>query len=152
MFAKIVACVDSDPPGQHAGSTAVEVAARFKCELILLTVLPWARKDAQPDLERLIPMGPEGRTIHQMMEETQNAALARGIPKVETALLRGNPADAILAYLEKSPPDLVVVGTRGLSRGSRVLLGSVSSRLVTEAPCPVLVVRTVARRAKHTAA
>jgi nucleotide-binding universal stress UspA family protein len=58
-------------------------------------------------------------------------------------VLPGSVFEALLAHLEQAPPDLVVVGTRGRSRGSRILLGSVSSRLVTEAPCPVLVVRTI---------
>ena len=37
--------------------------------------------------------------------------------------------------------DLIVVGTRGLGGAKRLVLGSVSTRLVHDAPCSVLVVR-----------
>jgi nucleotide-binding universal stress UspA family protein len=123
------------------------MAVRFGCALTLLTVLPWTERDAQPDLERLVPMDAEGRPIHRILEDAQADATLKGVPSTEIVYLRGNVVESILHRLEEAPPDLVVVGTRGLSRGSRLLLGSVSSRLVTEAPCPVLVVRTV-RQAK----
>jgi nucleotide-binding universal stress UspA family protein len=37
--------------------------------------------------------------------------------------------------------DLIVIGTRGLSSFRKMLIGSVSSGVVTYADCPVLVVR-----------
>ena len=147
MFAQILACVDGSNSGERAGQVAIEMATQFRCPLTLVTVLPAPTKDSQPDLERLIPKGPGGRTLQQMLEETQAAALEKGVPSAEIVYLWGNVAEAILKHLEKSPAELVVVGSRGLSRGSRLLLGSVSSRLVTEAPCPVLVVRAVRRKA-----
>jgi len=143
MFARILACVDPSPTGQHACLVAIEMASRFVCRLTLLTVLPSTTKEAQPDLERLVPVDAKGRPLHRILEDAQGEALAKGVPSAEIVYLRGKVVESILAHLEHSPPDLLVVGTRGLSRGSRLLLGSVSSRLVTEAPCPVLVVRTV---------
>jgi nucleotide-binding universal stress UspA family protein len=122
---------------------AIEMAARFGCALTLLTVLPWVAKDAEPELERLIPLSREGHSIHRLLEDAKAEASSKGIPSTEIVYLRGNVVEAIMQHLEQGPPDLVVVGTRGLSRGSRLLLGSVSSRLVADAPCPVLVVRTV---------
>ena len=149
MFARIAACVDGGPAGKHACSVATEMAARFHCALTLLTVLRSGEGESQTDLERLVPMDAESRSIHRFLEDARQAATERGIPKVEIVYLRGSVVDAILEYLRATPPDLVVVGTRGLSRRSRVLLGSVSSRLVSDAPCPVLVVRNVARRERH---
>jgi nucleotide-binding universal stress UspA family protein len=143
MFARILACVDASPAGQQVGAAAIEMATRFGCRLTLLTVLPWTGKDVQPDLERLVPMDPEGRPIHRIMEDAQSEALKKGVSSVELVYLRGKVVESVLEHLEHAPPDLVVVGTRGLSRGSRLLLGSVSSRLVSEAPCPVLVIRAV---------
>jgi nucleotide-binding universal stress UspA family protein len=50
--------------------------------------------------------------------------------------------DEILAFLYQHPTDLLVLGSRGLSAARRLLLGSVSTAMVTHAPCPVLVVRS----------
>jgi nucleotide-binding universal stress UspA family protein len=147
VFARIVACVDSSPDGQQACRAATEVAVRFAGRLTLLTVLPWSGKDAQPDLERLIPMDPTGRPIHRMLEDAQADALKKGVPSAEVVYLRGKVVESVLEYLGRSPPDLLVAGTRGLSRGTRLILGSVSSRLVAEAPCSVLVVRAPRRGA-----
>ncbi|HXQ48156.1 MAG TPA: universal stress protein, partial [Thermoplasmata archaeon] len=54
--------------------------------------------------------------------------------------------DELLALLEQHPIDLLVIGSRGLSTARRLLLGSVSTAMVTHAPCPVLVVRTPATK------
>ncbi len=51
----------------------------------------------------------------------------------------GDPGSAIIDAAEGA--DLVVVGSRGLSRIERLLLGSVSTKVVQRAPCDVLVVR-----------
>lgn len=47
----------------------------------------------------------------------------------------------IVEYAEKSNADLVVVGTRGLSRFRRLLIGSVASGVSKHAHCPVLLAR-----------
>lgn len=151
MFARIVACVDASPAGQHVLEVATEMATRFGCGLTLLTVLPWKGRESDPELERLLPMDAEGRPIHRVLEDGQSAARARGVSDCAIEYLRGNVVESVLRYLQESPPDLVVVGTRGLSRGSRMLLGSVSSSLVRDAPCPVLVVRHVVRGRRPTA-
>lgn len=53
----------------------------------------------------------------------------------------GSPAWEVLAFAEEFRPDLIVVGAKGLSAIDRVLLGSVSQKIVTEALCPVRVAR-----------
>jgi nucleotide-binding universal stress UspA family protein len=143
VFARILVCVDPSPTGEHACRVAIEMAVRFRCGLTLLTVLPTSSKGAQPDLERLVPIDARGRPLQRILEEAQADALKQGVRSAEIVYLRGKVVESILAHLKHGPPDLLVVGTRGLPRGSRLLLGSVSSRLVAEAPCPVLVARTV---------
>ena len=58
-----------------------------------------------------------------------------------TALHYGVPAEVICDLATELSADLVVVGSRGLGRLDRLLLGSVSTSVVQRAPCPVLVVR-----------
>lgn len=143
MFARILACVDSSATGMRALEAGVEMAARFHCALTLLSVLPEGASDVGADLESLVPSHEGGRPLRQSVAAAVVEAKRRGAAEADAIYLRGKPVEEILRFLERTPIDLVVVGTRGLSRGSRLLLGSVSSRLVAEAPCPVLVVRPV---------
>jgi nucleotide-binding universal stress UspA family protein len=59
---------------------------------------------------------------------------------VTVAATGGDPAEEILRYASRQPIDLIVVGTHGRTGVSRVLLGSVSERVVRGTRCPVLVV------------
>ncbi len=148
VFERIVACVDGRPPGLRAGAVAIETAARFTSRITFVTVLPGAGPAGATDLDRLVPATAQGKTVQQVLEELETQAHERGVHGVDLRFLRGSPAEVLLTFLKAAPPDLVVVGTRGLSRGSRLLLGSVSSRLVTDAPSPVLVVREVGKPRK----
>ena len=60
---------------------------------------------------------------------------------VEPRLLKGAPIDAILDLSEKIEPVLVVLGSRGLGRVGRHLMGSVSGGVVHHSRFPVLVLR-----------
>lgn len=53
----------------------------------------------------------------------------------------GDPTDAIIETARELDADLIVVGTRGRNVAARVLLGSVSTTVVNQAHCDVLVVR-----------
>jgi nucleotide-binding universal stress UspA family protein len=55
----------------------------------------------------------------------------------------GHAADGILEKAKAWPANLIVVGTHGRSALRRVVLGSVSHKLVNEAPCSVRVVRAL---------
>ena len=71
-----------------------------------------------------------------------NAVLARaraaGV-RASGLLLEGVPHELIARAARKA--DLLVIGTHGRSGLAKLFLGSVASRLVTLAPCPVLTVR-----------
>ncbi|HWH36182.1 MAG TPA: universal stress protein [Candidatus Limnocylindrales bacterium] len=62
---------------------------------------------------------------------------------VEAAYLlwTGEPGPGIVAAGQAEGVDLIIVGTRGLDRAGRFLLGSVSDHVVYHAACPVLVAR-----------
>jgi nucleotide-binding universal stress UspA family protein len=74
------------------------------------------------------------------------AALARTAEalhgaKVEQSVVQGDPGAVLCEQAEALGADVVVVGSRGRGALKRALLGSVSSHVVHNAPCPVLVVR-----------
>jgi nucleotide-binding universal stress UspA family protein len=58
---------------------------------------------------------------------------------VERKVLGGDPAKSLLAFAERLQPDLIVAGSHGRGFLTRLLLGSVSQRLVRDAHCSVLV-------------
>ena len=60
---------------------------------------------------------------------------------VQEAVRIGKPADEILTAAKHHKADLLVTGAKGLGAIRRVLLGSVSTRVVQHASCSVLVVR-----------
>jgi len=74
------------------------------------------------------------------LEEARELLEARGI-RVETVEPTGDPGFAIVDEARASGADLIVMGTRGRSTLGRMLLGSVSTRVLHQAPCDVLVVR-----------
>lgn len=55
-------------------------------------------------------------------------------------VVAGNPADAIPEAAKSNAADLLVMGTHGRTGVSRMLLGSVASKVISTAPCPVLTV------------
>jgi maltose/moltooligosaccharide transporter len=141
MFERILAGFDGSTHSRHAVQVASEIAGRFWSTLTIVVVRPPGQGEEVARLEALVPMGVDGRTLVTLLEEFRARALALGARVVETVTLRGEVLESLLNYLSQNPQDLVVVGSRGLSRSRRLLLGSVSSGLVNSAPCPVLVVR-----------
>jgi nucleotide-binding universal stress UspA family protein len=67
--------------------------------------------------------------------------LGGAVGHVERSVVVGHPAAEILAAAEAPGVDLVVIGARGLGLLGRLVLGSVSDRVVHHASCPVLVVK-----------
>jgi nucleotide-binding universal stress UspA family protein len=61
--------------------------------------------------------------------------------KTEVVASPTSTVRAIVDYAERNEVDLIVVGTRGRSGFTKLLLGSVASGVVTYASCPVMVVK-----------
>lgn len=70
----------------------------------------------------------------------------RGIPS-EMKIAYGDPAEEIVREAKEGGYELVVVGSRGLGPVEGLLFGSVSRKVLRDAPCPVLVAgQTMAHR------
>jgi nucleotide-binding universal stress UspA family protein len=141
MLERILVGFDGSPHGHRAVQVASEIAGRFQSKLTIAVVRPPSRGEEMARLEALVPISNDGRTLEALFEEFRDRALAQGARTVEPVILHGEVLESLLNFLERNPQDLVVVGSRGLTGGRRLLLGSVSSGLVNAARCPVLVVR-----------
>jgi nucleotide-binding universal stress UspA family protein len=134
-FPRQIACgVDGSEGSGVTAGLAAELAAATGAELRLLHVIPvfrgdnaeWTLADDEPSPEALEP--------------SVTAALSRGVTPVREMAM-GRPESAIVATASRDGTDMVVVGHRGITGMTRVLLGSVSEHVTVHAPCSVLVAR-----------
>ena len=84
---------------------------------------------------------PEVKEMGKALVQRYGAKLAKSGFQIREALRLGKPADEILKVAKQDKADLIVTGAKGLGAIRRVLLGSVSARVVQHAHCGVLVVR-----------
>lgn len=81
------------------------------------------------------------KAVMKWLKQVEEAANKKRINLKIEIIDEGSKVDAILDYAEKNSVDLIVMGTRGITGIKRILLGSVANAVVTNAPCPVMVVR-----------
>ena len=75
-----------------------------------------------------------------LLDQTMMELAEFGI-ETTSVLMRGDAATEIIEYANQNQIDLIVAGSRGLSRMRRLLLGSLSRKLVHYAGCSVLIVK-----------
>ena len=141
---KIVIAVDDSPHSERA--------LHFVCRLAwpagsrVLVVSAW-----QPLLDPLMPAYEppiqlaesldEMRKAHQKLIDHAGAQVRAAGLATETRLLQGDPRDALVEFARAERADLLVMGSHGRTGFSKLMLGSVSSHVVTHASCSVLVVK-----------
>ena len=79
-------------------------------------------------------------SVYQNMEKQLHSYQTRLLGS-ELEIVSGDPAEEIIRLANIYGADLIVIGTRGLKGVKRIIEGSVSSLVVAEAPCSVLVVK-----------
>ena len=62
--------------------------------------------------------------------------------EIEEMILMGLPSREIVKFAKARGVDLIVMGTRGRTGLSHVLLGSTAERVIQHAPCPVLTIHS----------
>lgn len=75
----------------------------------------------------------------ETLEEHRRALVERGLV-AETHVVEGDPGDVLVETCRQSDADLLVLGKHKRGLVGRALLGSVASKVVKRAPCPVLVI------------
>lgn len=126
--------------GSDGGRRALERAATFGSGedqvLVVAAAEHHARTGVTEQGAQLDPSEVQRRLSD--LEEAKRLLADRGV-KAETLEGQGD-AGAVILHASKDA-DLVIVGSRGLNPIQRLLLGSVSSKVVHRAECDVLVVR-----------
>ncbi|NJL48006.1 MAG: universal stress protein [Leptolyngbyaceae cyanobacterium SM2_5_2] len=161
MYHKILVAVDNSPLSDTIFAQALELAQATHASLMLVHSLS-GEEDGSP-----IPIGTRLDAIYWApgtelnleawraewtRYETENLerlrqfaarAHAAGV-EAEFRQLVGSPGKAICNVAQQWGADLIVVGNRGRSGLSELVLGSVSNYVMHRAPCSVLVLKATA--------
>jgi nucleotide-binding universal stress UspA family protein/nitrite reductase/ring-hydroxylating ferredoxin subunit len=120
-YKRIVLATDGSPSAETAEHVAATLAAATKGRLTIV--------HAYTDPTRAEPA--VGRALRIAEHE--------GV-KTQVELSADDPADAIVHIADEADAEVIVTGSRGLFRGEQ-LIGSVVRKVVTHAPCDVLLTR-----------
>jgi nucleotide-binding universal stress UspA family protein len=136
--------VDGSIHSFRAAEYAMSVSRKCLAKLIVVTVtyMPSNSHLSQQEAVEVEAGLSEMDKAKAWFESFIQRARQNGI-ELKTELLNSQrPIDyVILEYAEKEGVDLIVIGTRGRSGLSKLVLGSVASGIVTYSSIPVLVVK-----------
>ncbi len=83
--------------------------------------------------------GDDSEELDRMGDELK----ARGVKVTVRQLIRGNePAEDLIAVAEELDAELIVIGLRRRTPVGKLILGSNAQRILLDAPCPVLAVKS----------
>jgi nucleotide-binding universal stress UspA family protein len=136
----IVVAVDGSENALRACSVAASLAKSYNSEMTVLHVVTAEGVFTGAEAEQYYTSS--NKEAEKLIEKAASLAESEGL-KVNRKILRARTSivQTIAEYADSSKSDLIVVGTRGLGGFRRMLIGSVSSGLVANARCPVMVVR-----------
>lgn len=138
MLQKILIALDSSDLSEQVIQTVHQLHLRSDGEVIIAHVL--ANLGADPDVAVDRPQV-ESEAISAASLEKLQSYQATLPCKSELEIVTGDPAEEIIRLANIHKADLIVIGSRGLTGISRILQGSVSSQVVEESTCSVLVVK-----------
>jgi nucleotide-binding universal stress UspA family protein len=145
---KILLATDASKDAEKAALIASDIASSTDSELHVLHVgntkdfhvAPGAEQSFSP---RTGSLGDIREKAEKTLEDAVKQVEEAGGTVAQSHLRLGDPDDEILRFCdEQGGFGLIVMGSRGLTRIKRVVMGSVSESVVRHAHCPVLVART----------
>ena len=156
FFKKILVAQDGSESSQRASQAALELAEKLKADLVVLHAISPPTSYYHSTIASPTGMSLPAPSQHEIdayyayarkvalgiVGETESKAKKQGIHvKTEIPEAVSSIVETIVNHASKENVDLIVVGTRGLGGFKKLLLGSVSSGIVSHAHCPVLIVR-----------
>lgn len=139
---KILVPTDGSEYSKHALAAALQYAEKYQAKIKLIHVVhqPISTMTVSAEIYNF-------SFTEEQIEEIGNTILAETIAGVDTGNISiekeiavGYPATVILNEI-KEGIDLVVMGTGGHGPLAGALIGSVTQRVLADAPCPVLIVK-----------
>lgn len=137
-YGKVLLAFDGSGSSINALEQACVLAKKGGSELIIMKVaeIPEAAQDVMGtiDVQAIIDESAKSM-IDDAMKRTEEAGIT-----ARPEIWHGEPYREIVSLAEKEGVDLIVTGRRGMSRLERMLMGSVTSRVIGHARADVLVV------------
>jgi nucleotide-binding universal stress UspA family protein len=142
VLKKILIATDGSETAEKAADFGVQIAGLSGAKVYAVYVIDttpyysipldqiWS-KEVYEQLEQM------GNEITSNVEKTAKAA---GL-EAESIVLKGDPAQRIVNFAEEQNVDMIVVGSHGIGGFERLVIGSVSEKVVRHAKIPVLVFR-----------
>jgi len=139
MFSKILHANDGSEGAFRALAAALDLAKRYRGELHMVCVeeiqwVPGTREEVIGDKEI-------ANHKFELVVARATAEAKKSRVKLTTHLLVGHPVKAISEFARTHGFDALVIGTVGHSQLYSALIGSTAERLVSMAPCTVIVVK-----------
>lgn len=139
---KILVPIDGSDYSMKALSRAKEIGTLTKADLTILFVVsdmtnhPYSR-----DISSIEQLRAEMKAQSVKVVEEAKEALGDYEGKVDTLVRTGNVAYEIIEVSNSGGYDLIVMGSRGLGRFAKTMLGSVSQKVLNNADISVMVVK-----------
>ena len=140
MFERILLAVDGSEHALRAAKIAGDLARavhakEFRIVIAYESVPVYL---GEPNLQNTINarLSESRATLKEAQETVGEVPI-----EIHTEMLEGQIAEAIINVANTYHSDVIVMGSRGLGRLTGALLGSNSQKVVSEAHCPVLIVK-----------
>ncbi|HEY3253963.1 MAG TPA: universal stress protein [Polyangiaceae bacterium] len=142
----VLVATDLSDPAQLALAAGAREATRRKRPLVVMHVSDSFSRRTAPAMALLganpvIDSPAVTRERDNLARQIIESSLKRLEVEAEIRLVDGNPTEEILRLIGSLPAELLVLGTRGRSGVTRIMLGGVATHMVESAPCSVLAVR-----------
>jgi nucleotide-binding universal stress UspA family protein len=144
-YRQILIPLDGSVVAEQALVPAQQLAAAFDATLLLMAVVPIRDDKTAAKVGVATPhlgssQHAQKEHLAQYLKSVAAGLTARGL-RVETQVLCGHPAEAILRDADYADADLIVMATHGRSGLQQLWLGSVALKVVQGTRRPVLLVR-----------
>ena len=141
---RILLATDGSEDARLASRAATDLSRETGSDLHAVHVIAqlprYAYPGITPEVYALVRQE-QDRAGRELLDEELKSARGGGAKVAEAHLRRGSAGDEVLDLAEEVGAGLIVLGSRGLGRVKRLVVGSVSDGVAHDAPCPVLVMR-----------
>ena len=140
MFDNILLAVDGSDHSMRAARYAGDLARALHAQAVRIVVAfdPIPDYLGEPNRQQAIDARLD--QANAILNKAQ-AAVGMLPAEIHTELIEGSPAEAIISVARTRVSDVIIMGSRGLTNMAELVLGSTSHKVVSLAPCPVLIVR-----------